>query len=157
MTPSPAIKSRLLDAVAPPVHRSAPVFTRVFWAAAAICLLSLLVRSLISPVEAPGMDLRGDKPALSAKGRIVWKRRSVELTMTGLPALPAGKVYQLWHLGPGPRPIPAATFGLDDEGLLHGWDTLKFAVAKGDQFAITVEPSGGSLSPTMPLYVVPRR
>ncbi len=103
------------------------------------------------------MDLLGDKPAPSAKGRIVWRKRSVELTMTGLPALPAGKVYQLWHLGPGPKPVPAATFVLDDDGLLHGWDTMTFAVAKGDRFAITREPSGGSLSPTMPLYVVPGR
>ena len=155
LTPSPAVKSRLLEAVTPPSQRSAPVFTRVFWTVAAIFLVSILVRSLVSPAEAPGLSLDGDKPAPSAKGRIVWRGRSVELTASGLPALPAGKVYQLWHLGPGPKPIPAATFTVDEAGRLHGWDTLKFAVAKGDQFAITREPEGGSLSPTMPLYMKP--
>jgi len=155
LTPSPAVKSRLLAAVAPPAQRSAPVFTRVFWALAAIVLIGLLVRSLISPVEPAGLQLEGDRPAPSAKGRIIWRGRSVELTVSGLPALPAGMVYQLWHLGPGPKPVPAATFSVDETGRLHGWDTLKFAVAKGDKFAITREPEGGSLSPTMPLYVKP--
>jgi anti-sigma-K factor RskA len=155
LTPSPAVKSRLLEAVTPSPQRSAPVFTRVFWAVAAIFLVSLLVRSLISPVEPPGLLLEGDRPAPSAKGRIVWRGRSVELTVSGLPALPEGQVYQLWHLGPGPKPIPAATFSVDETGRLHGWDTLKFAVAKGDKFAITREPEGGSLSPSMPLYVKP--
>jgi anti-sigma-K factor RskA len=157
IAPSPAAKAKLLDAVTPPAQRSAPIFTRVFWAVAALFLISLLVRSLISPVEPESLALEGDKPAPAAKGRIVWRGRSVELTVTGLPALPPDKKYQLWHLGPGPRPIPAATFSIDATGTLRGWDTLKFAVTKGDKFVVTLEPAEGSLSATMPLYVVPGR
>jgi len=157
LPPTPAVRSRLLDAVAPPAQRSAPVFTRVFWAAAAIFLAALLFRSLRSPVDPATMELRGDRPSPSAKGRLLWRGRSAELTLAGLPALPAGQVYQLWHIGPAPRPVPQAAFSVDGEGGAHVWDTLRFSVARGDAFAVTREPSGGSRSPTIPFYVVPGR
>lgn len=155
VAPSPEIKSRLLDRIAAPAQRSAPIFTRVFWTVAALFLIGILVRSLLFPVHPQSMPLRGEMPAPLATGSIAWRGRSVELAVSGLPALPEGKVYQLWHLGPGPKPVPEATFTVNASGQLRGWGTLKNAIAKGDKFAITVEPEGGSLSPTMPLYVVP--
>jgi anti-sigma-K factor RskA len=155
LAPSPAGKGRLLDSVATPAQRSAPVFTRVFWAAAALLLAVALLRSLSAPPELPGMDLRGDRPAPSARGRIVWRARSVELTLTGLPALPPGQVYQLWHVGPAPRPVPVALFSVDADGRAQAWATLKYAVEKGDGFAVTREPAGGSPTCTLPLFVVP--
>lgn len=155
VAPSPSAKGRLMESIAPAAPRSAPVFTRLFWSLAAVVLIALIGRSLLHPPRVDSMNLIGDKAAPSARGQLTWRGRSVEVTVSGLPPLPAGKVYQLWHLGPAPRPVPAATFTLDASGELHGWDTMKHAIARSHAFAITLEPSGGSLSPTLPLYVKP--
>jgi len=82
--------------------------------------------------------------------------RYVKLDIQGLPALPAGKAYQLWQIGPeGPtKPVPCATFRLDSKGELLSTDTLKYVIAKDQTFALTMEPIGGSKSPTMPIFCV---
>ena len=92
--------------------------------------------------------------APAATGHVRWTHRTVEVEVSGLPALPPGKVYQLWHLGPMPRPVPQATFTVDPSGQLHGWDTMAFAIGRNDRFAISAESAGGSRSPTSPLYAV---
>jgi anti-sigma-K factor RskA len=80
-------------------------------------------------------------------------RPSRQARSPGPPALPLGKVYQLWQIGPaGPDPVPAATFTLDSKGELHDKDQLKYLIAKDQVFALTMEPIGGSKKPTMPLF-----
>ncbi|GAA3568274.1 anti-sigma factor [Amycolatopsis ultiminotia] len=57
-----------------------------------------------------------------------------------LPAAPSGRVYQAWLMGPHLEPRPA--------GLLPGGPSGNLVVADGlsgaEQFAISVEPTGGS-------------
>ena len=76
----------------------------------------------------------------------------MKLDISGLPALPAGKEYQLWHLDP--NAIPQRTFKVDASGSFEGGDTMKHLIAQGHKFALTIEPAGGSHKPTMPIIAI---
>ncbi|HVE41826.1 MAG TPA: anti-sigma factor [Planctomycetota bacterium] len=149
IAPSEGLKSRVMAAAA---GRQAPrraILSRVFWAAAAVVLLALLVTSLTDTsakllwTGAPGVD-----------GTSRYDQGILKIDVSGLPALPAGKVYQLWHIGPQAAPVPCKTFTLNSSGVLDGEDMMKFAYARGHKFALTMEPIGGSKSPTTPIMAV---
>jgi anti-sigma-K factor RskA len=80
-------------------------------------------------------------------------RHQLAVVTTGLPALPAGKVYQLWLIG---KPtitsaglLPPAKDGQTPPVLATG-------VVKGDTLGLTVEPAGGSAQPTTkPILALP--
>lgn len=83
-----------------------------------------------------------------------WNRRSnmAVLHAFRLPPAPAGKVYQFWVLRDG-KPIASATFNSEPDG--HAL-VQAFALPAGGQFeagAITIEPEGGSTTPTMPIVL----
>lgn len=74
-------------------------------------------------------------------------RDAVVVKMNGVPAPPAGKVYQMWLIPKdGSAPV--------SQGLMDAEALSKPAVVKGIRSAaslgITVEPVGGSTSPTLP-------
>ena len=78
-------------------------------------------------------------------------RHQVVVTTSGLPALRAGKVYQLWLIGAHGNKIRS-------EGLLglhngRGGPTLISGVLPGDIFGITLEPAGGTVQPTVAPFV----
>ncbi len=84
-----------------------------------------------------------------------WNRRSnmAVLHAFRLPPPPKGKVYQLWLLRGG-KPYPSATFnsGTDGHALVQA-----FSLPSGGGFeaaAVTVEPEGGSTTPTMPIILI---
>ena len=75
------------------------------------------------------------------------------VTTSGLPALPAGKVYQLWLIGKtkivSAGLLPEATSGRTAPVLASG-------VVKGDTLGLTVEPAPGSAQPTTkPIVALP--
>lgn len=80
-------------------------------------------------------------------------RHELAVVTTGLPALPSGKVYQLWLIG---KPaitsaglLPPAKDGQTPPVLATG-------VVKGDALGLTVEPAGGSAQPTTkPILALP--
>jgi anti-sigma-K factor RskA len=74
-------------------------------------------------------------------------RDAAVVQMNGVPAPPAGKVYQMWLIPKdGSAPV--------SQGLMDAEALSKPAVVKGIDSAaalgITVEPTGGSASPTLP-------
>jgi Anti-sigma-K factor rskA len=79
-------------------------------------------------------------------------KRQMVLTTAGLPRLAAGKVYQLWLIGAHHNPTRS-------EGVLakaHNGRTgpvLISGVLAGDTFGVTVEPAGGTVTPTLPVIV----
>lgn len=82
------------------------------------------------------------------KGRLV-------LVASNLQAIPQNKTYELWILpANGSAPIPAGTFQPDARGnaslVLPQIPTG--VEAKG--FAVTIEPQGGSATPTMPIKML---
>jgi len=80
-------------------------------------------------------------------------RHELAVVTNGLPALPAGEVYQLWLIG---KPtitsvglLPPAKDGQTPAVLATG-------VVKGDALGLTVEPAGGSAQPTTkPILALP--
>ncbi len=91
----------------------------------------------------------------TARGTLFYAPGSGQgtLTVTGLPAPPEGKVYQLWYLG-GTRtvPEPGSTFSVDAQGT--GLLPITQAVPPFEQVGLTIEPQGGSQTPTLPVVAV---
>ncbi len=80
-------------------------------------------------------------------------RHQLVVVTNGLPALPAGRVYQLWLIGKtkivSAGLLPAATSGRTAPVLASG-------VVKGDTLGLTVEPAPGSAQPTTkPILALP--
>jgi anti-sigma-K factor RskA len=80
-------------------------------------------------------------------------RHELAVVTTGLPALPAGKVYQLWLIGK-PKTVSAGLLPAAKNGQTPA--VLATGVVKGDTLGLTVEPAGGSAQPTTkPILVLP--
>jgi anti-sigma-K factor RskA len=72
-----------------------------------------------------------------------------------LGSLPPEKTYELWLIPAveGQSPIPAGTFRVDERG---NASVIMPPLPKGVEakgFAVTIEPQGGSTTPTMPLIL----
>ena len=81
------------------------------------------------------------------------ERHELAVVTTGLPALPSGKVYQLWLIGKtkivSAGLLPQAKSGQTPAILATG-------VVKGDTLGLTVEPAPGSSQPTTkPIVALP--
>lgn len=91
----------------------------------------------------------------TARGTLFYAPGSGQgtLTVSGLPAPPEGKVYQLWYIGGG-RPVaePGGTFTVDAQG--NGILPITEEVAPFQQVGLTIEPRGGSQTPTLPVVAV---
>lgn len=82
---------------------------------------------------------------------VMWNKytRQTFIDVVDLPAPGDDKQYQLWALMAG-QPVDAGVFDMSDEG---GMQKLK-AVADAEMWAVTLEPKGGSNSPTMDQMVL---
>jgi len=143
VTPPPALKGRVLDAVA------ALGGARSGDAAIAAVL------------SAP--DARTASAATSAGGTatVVASRHggTMVFTSSGLPALPPTQVYELWFIGsagvrpaglvPPVRPAPAGPPGGGATA-----PVLASGLSADDSVGVTVEPSGGTSAPTTTPIVV---
>jgi anti-sigma-K factor RskA len=80
-------------------------------------------------------------------------RHELAVVTTGLPALPSGKVYQLWLIGK-PNTVSAGLLPAAKNGQTPA--VLATGVVKGDTLGLTVEPAGGSAQPTTtPILALP--
>ena len=101
--------------------------------------------------DAVRVDLRGTSPAISATGRAyVSLNQGLVFTAAGLPALPAGRVYQLWVIPPGaPAPVSAGFVPIDATGRARMTIDLPQGVTSVGTVAVTNEPGpAGSPGPT---------
>ncbi|MCU1518349.1 MAG: anti-sigma factor [Pseudarthrobacter sp.] len=96
-------------------------------------------------------DVREASVPVSAGGTatvlISSSKDAVVVKMNGVPAPPAGKVYQMWLI-PKDGSAPVSQ-GLMDEAALSKPAVVK-GIASAAALGITVEPVGGSASPTFP-------
>jgi anti-sigma-K factor RskA len=80
-------------------------------------------------------------------------RHELAVVTNGLPALPPGKVYQLWLIGK-PTITSAGLLPPAKDGQTPA--VLATGVVKGDALGLTVEPAGGSAQPTTkPILALP--
>jgi anti-sigma-K factor RskA len=98
------------------------------------------IRAVTGPVTGGGMAT-----VLLSAGK-----RELVVSTSGLAALPAGKAYQLWLIGPSSTQptavrsaglLPPAVAGLTTPVLASG-------LVAGDKLGLTVEPAGGTNQPT---------
>ncbi len=100
--------------------------------------------------------LAGQVSAPDAAAKIYWNRETqmVYLDASGLPEPPEGQVYQVWSFKFSPQPPPASLGLLEN---FSGNEQKMFNMSNAsdaDGFGITLEPAGGSQTPTMDrLYV----
>ena len=94
-------------------------------------------------------DARSNSAMVSTGGNAVVvdsrSRDEAAIALSGLHSLPAGKVYQLWMIGPdGARSggvLPTPQQGAEGPIIAHG-------LGNATTIGLTVEPSGGSAHPT---------
>ncbi|HRH67475.1 MAG TPA: anti-sigma factor [Bacteroidia bacterium] len=88
------------------------------------------------------------------QARVYWNRytRETYLDILALPQPEAGKQYQLWAFSEG-LPVDAGVFEMVSE---EGMQRVK-NVAGADHWAVTVEPVGGSPSPSMDQMILQGR
>jgi anti-sigma-K factor RskA len=95
-------------------------------------------------------DLVGTLPASQARGRYMWSQEEGlgVLFLSNLPQLPEDSTYQLWVTREGGSPVSGGTFTPQADG------SARLIVRTSDLggtltgMAITVEPAGGSTTPT---------
>ncbi len=97
--------------------------------------------------------LAGTKTAPTAKARVFYNAstKKVYLDVKSLPALPAGQQYQLWALDNG-KPVDAGVLTVAT-ATGAGLQAMK-DIASAQAFAMTVEPTGGSINPTLSTMTV---
>jgi anti-sigma-K factor RskA len=94
--------------------------------------------------------LGGQTVAPQSSAKVYWNKETkvVYVDAAGLPEPPEGMVYQVWALKL--NPLTPTSIGLLDNFKVN--DQKMFAVdnaTDAEAFGITLEPKGGSLSPTM--------
>ncbi len=101
------------------------------------------------------INLVGSKVAQAASARAFWSRsRGVVFTAANLPALPAGRIYQLWFIA-GKTPVSAGLLTPPDaRGGMTTTLTTPDDLPNPDALAVSLEPAGGVPQPTGDIYLV---
>jgi anti-sigma-K factor RskA len=107
--------------------------------------------AVVRDVKNTVVSLSGQAVNPKSFAKVYWNKETqvVYVDASGLPKPPKGKVYQVWALKLAPVLTPTSI------GLLKNFDANDeklFAVSEtgyAEAFGITLEPEGGSLSPTM--------
>jgi anti-sigma-K factor RskA len=183
LDPPPQLRPRVLSAayrtrqLPPPVaeriglerRRRIPRLAAALAAAALVVVATLGITQVVTrhqPGGAPtanaaisrvvtAADAQTETARTSAGGTVTVVvsagQRAAVVSATGMRSLPASETYQLWVIGP---------HGARSAGLLSGTGqvgaVLASGVASGDRIGITVEPAGGTASPTTtPVIAVP--
>lgn len=112
---------------------------------------SLIARLTDPEVELVTLAATGEaKPTV--KVYLDRARRSALLTIASLDAAPEGRVYQLWFIVDG-APVPSITFQTDAQGRAV-IERVTMPTGTIAATAVTMEPTGGSTTPTAPILFV---
>ncbi len=120
--------------------------------------VALQTQSTVDVLTAPDLariDLAGQAAtAPSARARALWSRqRGMVFTASDLPALPAGRVYQVWVVTADAR-ISAGLIAPDASGRGTGVFATPPDIARPVAVAVTLEPAGGVPQPTGAFYLL---
>ncbi|MDX6182824.1 anti-sigma factor [Flavobacterium sp. Fl-77] len=107
--------------------------------------------TIVRDIKNTGVTLGGQAVSPKSFAKVYWNKetKTTYIDAAGLPKPPKGMVYQVWALKLSPVLTPTSI------GLLSDFDVNDqkiFAVKQTDAaeaFGITLEPAGGSLTPTM--------
>lgn len=107
--------------------------------------------TIVRDIKNTGVTLGGQAVSPNSFAKVYWNKqtKTTYIDAAGLPAPPKGMVYQVWSLKLSPVLTPTSIGLLDN---FEGNNQKIFAVSQTDSaeaFGITLEPAGGSLTPTM--------
>lgn len=107
--------------------------------------------TIVRDIKNTGVTLGGQAVSPNSFAKVYWNKqtKTTYIDAAGLPAPPKGMVYQVWSLKLSPVLKPTSIGLLDN---FEGNSQKIFAVSQTDSaeaFGITLEPAGGSLTPTM--------
>ncbi len=107
--------------------------------------------SIVRDIKNTGVTLGGQAVSPKSFAKVYWNKetKTTYIDAAGLPTPPKGMVYQVWSLKLSPVLTPTSIGLLDN---FEGNNQKIFAVSQTDSaeaFGITLEPAGGSLTPTM--------
>jgi len=116
------------------------------------------IMALITAQDAVHVSLVSTKTPPAPHIKTIYQPRTGRLVLmaSNLDPLPAGKTYELWLIPKSGAPMPAGLFKPDAHGMammmpenpeVPAWTDLK-------AFAVTVEPEGGTTTPTMPIVLM---
>ena len=99
------------------------------------------------------IELAAQPPAPGAAGRVFWSpTHGLVFAATNLPALPPGRVYQLWIVADAP--ISAGIARPGNPGDFNVVAATAAQKEKAKAFAVTIEPEGGRPAPTGPMFLL---
>jgi anti-sigma-K factor RskA len=99
------------------------------------------------------VELKGQPAAPSSTGRAYWSAsRGLLFSAVNLPALPQGRVYQLWYVT-ATAPVSAALVTPDAAGRFTVITPSPAGVTP-TAFAVTIEPAGGLPAPSGAFYLL---
>jgi len=107
--------------------------------------------TIVRDIKNTGVTLGGQAVSPTSFAKVYWNKatKTTYIDAAGLPKPPKGMVYQVWALKLSPVLTPTSIGLLSD---FEGNDQKIFSVEQTDSaeaFGITLEPAGGSLTPTM--------
>jgi len=89
------------------------------------------------------------------RGRVVVNpKQGVLLLASNLPPAPAGKIYEMWIIPKGGKPLPAGLFQSQSDGTAMYLRKGAVDVATTGAIAVTLEPEAGSPAPTSTPLIV---
>ena len=112
---------------------------------------------IIEALGTPGSShivLAVQKDAVPSIASVYWNKRNRKwLVVADLRPAPPGKVYQLWFVTKT-APVSAGLIRTDSNGHAFSVVSIPPDVDQIDAAAITLEPEGGSATPTMPILAL---
>jgi anti-sigma-K factor RskA len=120
--------------------------------------LALEVMDMINDPRAVRMTLISGQTRPQPQVKTIYKQEKghILLMASNLAPIPDDKVYELWLIPmSGAAPMPAGTFRIDQKGSAMMMHAMETEGLQAKAFAITVEPAGGSQTPTMPIVLAP--
>jgi anti-sigma-K factor RskA len=107
--------------------------------------------TIVRDIKNTGVTLGGQTVSPTSFAKVYWNKdtKTTYIDAAGLPKPPKGMVYQVWALKLSPVLTPTSIGLLSD---FEGNSNKIFAVDRTNEaeaFGITLEPAGGSLTPTM--------
>jgi len=100
------------------------------------------------------IDLAGEAIATRARARALWSReRGMVFTVSNLPPLPAGRVYQVWVVT-AQAPVSAGLLTPDASGGGSVYFETPVDILPPVAVAVTLEPAGGVPAPTGARYLI---
>lgn len=117
-------------------------------------MLSILEARTVDLVNLNGLEVNPD-----GYGKIIWDAENQQalLQISNLPEVPESKAYQLWLIKDN-KTVPSVTFSIHNTGGQGSFFKIEQLAEANQQntnaFAITLEPEGGSQTPTGDTYLL---